>query len=162
MNEYVIVGDDNMDVKTITPFLEGVQHTLLQFGLSDIKRGGIQKKASMAVGGEVSAIIGIVGNVKGNVAYSMSENTAKNLVSTMMMGMPVAVFDEMAESAIGELSNMITGHASLLLSEAGYNVNITPPMIMVGHGKILSFIETISVILETPVGEVEINIGLEH
>lgn len=152
-----------MDVKYILPFLEGLKNILEQFGMGDIQRSGLYKKDYMAVDKDVTAIIGIVGELRGNVAYSMSQDTAKNIVSSMMMGMSVEDLDEMARSAIGELSNMVTGNASTLLSGNDINVDITPPSIVFGSDIyfIISSVDTITVDLQTPVGNVEVNIGLE-
>jgi chemotaxis protein CheX len=152
-----------MDVKCVVPFLDAVKYTLEQFGIGDIRRGNIEKKRSLNIGVGINSIIGVVGGIKGNIAYSMSEQTAKNIISTMMMGMPVETIDEIGKSAIGELSNMITGHASVALADNGYIINITPPVIMInGSGdSIVSFIETIAIDLETSLGMIQVNIGIE-
>lgn len=152
-----------MDIKYILPFLDGLINILEQFGMTDIKRSGLYKKDYMAVDKDVTAIIGIVGELRGNVAYSMSQDTARNIVSSMMMGMPVEEMDAISRSAIGELSNMITGNASILLSNNDINVDITPPSIVFGSDIffIISSVDTITVDLETPAGNIEVNIGLE-
>lgn len=152
-----------MDVSIINPFLEAVKNILGQFGVQDIKRGNLYKKEQMSVKTDVSAIIGIIGSFKGNVAYSMSKNTAIKIVSAMMMGMPVTELDEMGKSAIGELSNMITATASTILSENGYKIDITPPTIIYGedaHFKI-SAVETIVIELITAIGTIEVNVGIK-
>ena len=41
-------------------------------------------------------ILGIIGDVKGNVVYSTDIESAKKIASTMMMGAPVTEFDELA------------------------------------------------------------------
>jgi chemotaxis protein CheX len=156
-----VKGAEHMDAKCITPFLDGVKYTLEQFGVIDIKRGSIEKKDTLKLGFKISSIIGIKGVINGNVAYSMTEDTAKKAISAMMMGMPVDSIDEIGKSAIGELSNMITGHASMGLAENGYNVNITPPAISMESNSIISHLETIAIILETSIGKIEVNIGLE-
>lgn len=152
-----------MDVNALVPFLDAVKFTLEQFGIMDIQKGALTKKPSFFTENGVGSIIGITGRFNGNVAYSMSIDTAKKIVSTMMMGMPVDTIDEMGRSAIGELSNMITGHASMELSQKGYEVNITPPDVRVqqdGLGDINKN-ETIAVNLETSLGIVEVNLALQ-
>lgn len=152
-----------MDVNTLVPFLDAVKYTLEQFGIMDIKKGALTKKPSLFTDNGVGSIVGITGRLNGNIAYSMSLDTAKRLVSAMMMGMPVETIDEMGKSAIGELSNMITGHASVELSQKGYEVNITPPDVRVEEGGIrtANIFETIAVNLETSLGVVEVNIALQ-
>ena len=44
--------------------------------------------------------------------------------------MPIAELDEMGQSAISELGNMISGNASTILYNQGVRVDITPPKIV--------------------------------
>lgn len=152
-----------MDVKLLLPFLEALKSVLEQLGISGIARGGISKKDTMDVEQDVTAMIGIIGDIRGNIAYAMSNETARKIASVMMMGMPVEALDEISRSAIGELANMITGHASTLLSSGGIMVDITPPSIIFGSNVyfIISTVQTIAIVMNTPYGPIEVNIGLE-
>ncbi len=152
-----------MDVKYILPFLESVKSVLEQFGVTDIKRGQLAKNDIMHVNQDVTAVVGVVGQIRGNIAYSMSEDTARRIVSTMMMGMPVEQLDEMGRSAIGEFANMVTGNASILFSNTGLEVDVTPPSIIFGKDMyfIISTVQTIKIDMETSLGKIEVNIGLE-
>ena len=76
--------------------------------------------------------LGIIGEIKGNVVYNLEMPSAKAIASKMMMGMPVEEFNEMAESAISELSNMLTANASIHYSNMDLNTNISTPTLM--HG----------------------------
>jgi chemotaxis protein CheX len=51
-----------------------------------------------------------------------------------MMGMsePAVEFDEMAQSAVSELSNMLTANASIELSGNGITTDISTPTLMYG------------------------------
>lgn len=51
----------------------------------------------------------------------------------MMMGLPVEELNEMAQSALSELSNMLTANASINFSNIGVNVNISTPTLMYGQ-----------------------------
>jgi len=152
-----------MDVKYILPFLESIKSVLGQFGVDQVKRGQLAKNHIMHVNNDITAVVGVVGQVRGNIAYSMSEDTAQRIVSAMMMGMPVIELDEMGRSAIGEFANMVTGNASILLSNSGLEVDVTPPSIIFGRNVffIISTVDTIKIDMETSLGRIEVNIGLE-
>ncbi|KMT22011.1 chemotaxis protein CheX [Clostridium cylindrosporum] len=152
-----------MDVKNINPFLDSLKGILEQFGVTDIKVADLSRKEKMLVEKEVSAIIGIVGDLKGNVSYCMSEDTAKKVISAMMMGMCIEEIDEIGRSAVGELTNMITGNAITSMCENGRSIDITTPSMVFGRDMyfIISTVDTISVIMDTSIGEFEVNIGLE-
>jgi chemotaxis protein CheX len=152
-----------MNVTYISPFLEALIKVLEQFGISDMNIGNMEKKERMQVTLDVTAIVGLVGDIKGNVSYSLSQETAKKIISAMMPGMPIDEFDTMARSAIGELSNMTTGKASILLSNMGVNIDISPPSIIVGEEIyfIISPVQSIAVNINTPAGLIEVNIEIE-
>ncbi|MEN1759359.1 chemotaxis protein CheX [Anoxynatronum sibiricum] len=154
-----------MDVQYITPFLDSVKSILQQFGIQNVTRGSIKQKETMSVDKDIISIVGLVGDVKGNVSYAFSEVTAKKIISSMMMGMPVDQLDDMARSAMSEFANMITGTAigSLSSLEAVNEVMPSPPSIIYGKDifMIISPVETLAIELETDAGKIEVNIGLE-
>jgi len=152
-----------VDVKYIAPFMDSLVKVLNDFGISDVKRGKILMKESMNVDMDITSVIGIIGDIRGNIAYSLSADTARHIISAMMMGAPVPEINAIGRSAIGELSNMITGAASSQFSTTGIKANITPPSIVFGKDIyfVISSVQTIAINMETPFGSIEINIGLE-
>lgn len=77
--------------------------------------------------------LGIVGDIKGNIVYNIQGENGKKIASKMMMGLPVEELNEMAQSALSELSNMLTANASINFSNIGVNVNISTPTLMYGQ-----------------------------
>ncbi len=122
-----------MDVKVINPFLNSFSIVMPQVGFQRVEKKGITVKESNLKSLGVMLIVGIVGDVKGNVIYAMSIESAKEIASKMMMGMPVEELDDMARSAISELSNMLTANASINLTNMGINTNISTPTLMYGN-----------------------------
>ncbi len=152
-----------MKVEYINPFIKSAFEILQQVASLNPKKGKLVMKNKPVASYGVSVLVGVVGEVKGQVAYSLSEETAMKLASRMMMGMPVEEFDEMAKSAISELANMITGNASTSLSAGGLDVDIAPPTLVTGSDVSMttSNIQTIVIPLETEIGIFEINMALE-
>ena len=122
-----------MDVKHINPFLEAFTSVMPQLGLTDVKKNEIMIKGRFIESPGVMIIVGIIGDIKGNVIYATTIDNAKKIASTMMMGMPVDELDELAQSAISELTNMLTANAAINFSNEGININISTPTLM--HGE---------------------------
>jgi len=152
-----------MDVNYINGFLNGMQEVFTALGLGEMTKAKVYKKESFASTYDLTTIIGISGDKKGNVSISMEYNTVKKIASTMMMGMEVTEINEMTLSAIGEMSNMICGHAVMKLNDVNKNMDITPPTII--HGSDTKIVygkrDTITVDLNTNMGKVEFNLSLE-
>ena len=108
-----------MDVRLINPFIGAVTGIMPQIGFSNITRKGISLKEKKFMVSGVVLTLGIVGDKKGNVVYSIDMDGAKKIASTMMMGMPVEELDDMSKSALSELSNMLTANASINFSNDG-------------------------------------------
>lgn len=122
-----------MDAIYINPFLNALTNVLPQLGITDVKRGNLSLKNNAMVSDGVVVNVGIVGALKGNVIYALELDDAKSIASIMMCGMPVTEFDEMAQSAINELTNMLTANAATELSNIGMHIDISTPTLIYGH-----------------------------
>ena len=92
----------------------------------------------------------------------MSEETAKFVASTMMMGMPVESMDDMAQSAISELANMLTANSATNLSQMGIEVDISTPILTIGDGFTLKISNDKYICIEMLINwqTVEINVSI--
>ena len=121
-----------MNEKYINPFLQAFVNIMPQFGLTEISRRSVSLKGRTIKSPGVIVIIGLLGEVKGNVIYGMTEEDAKKVASAMMMGMPVNDLDELAQSAISELVNMLTANVATNFSLEGIQVDISTPTLIKG------------------------------
>lgn len=121
-----------MDVKHINPVIESFVNIMPQLGLSDVTKEGVSLKGNFIESPGVVIIIGLIGDVKGNIIYGISMEDAKKIASTMMMGMPVDEFNEMAQSAISELVNMLTANVATNFSRDNITVDISTPTLIQG------------------------------
>lgn len=151
-----------MKVEFINPFLQAASDVLDSELGGETKRGEVRVHRSAVTADEVTSVVGVTGGVSGVVMISMSQITAMGLVSRMM-GEQCVEFDALARSGIGELGNVITGRAGVLLSEAGYPSNITPPALVVGKGTMISTLDLNRLVfpLQTEVGALEIQVVLK-
>jgi chemotaxis protein CheX len=80
-----------------------------------------------------------------------------------MMGQEFAEFDDLAQSGIAEIGNVITGRAAVLLAEAGFTSDLTPPMLLLGRGTMINTLDMQRLIipLETEFGAIEIQVALK-
>jgi chemotaxis protein CheX len=125
-----------VDVKNVNPFVESFAEIMPQLGFGNVQKGILSVKGQELVNSGVIIIIGIVGAIRGNVVYAITQENAKKIASTMMMGMPVYELDEIPMSAIGELANMLTATAATCFSNLGVSIDISSPAIL--HGENMS------------------------
>lgn len=87
----------------------------------------------------IATIYSFTGEVKGQLVLIMDESMALQIASAILMGMPVTEFDEMAESSVCEMGNMIGGEAARQLVELGYTCDLSVPSIVRGLNMELGF-----------------------
>ncbi len=151
-----------MKVEFVNPFIQAAREVLESELGSQAERGDLRLQKSACTTDEVTAVVGVTGTVSGLVLYSMSQTTALGIVSRVM-GRSFEELDELAQSGIGELGNVITGRAGVLLSEAGFPSNITPPALVVGKGTMVTTLDLNRLVfpLETDLGSLEVQVVLK-
>nr|WP_207718119.1 chemotaxis protein CheX [Clostridium saccharobutylicum] len=133
-----------------------------QLGLNDIKENDVKLKERLINSPGVVIIIGLMGDIKGNIIYGINEIDAKKIASVMMMGMPVEEFNELAQSAISELINMLTANVATNFSQQNVSVNISTPTLI--YGKFTANASSDKVIcipMNINEATIEVNISLE-
>lgn len=119
-----------MQAKYINPFLSSSIHVLETMLQIRPTIGALEIKNINMHDDHIWLKIGIVGQLTGDILFGFPVQVALKIVSGMMGGYVVTEFDEMSQSAIGELGNMISGNASTMLFNEGIVVDITPPNIV--------------------------------
>jgi len=120
------------NVEYINPFIAASKRVMKDFCNIDTDMGKPYLTKTVFEGDKFVILVGITGQLTGQVILSMSNETACNIASHMMMGMPVTELNDMAASAVSELANMILGNTATIFSTQGIIIDITPPSILVG------------------------------
>lgn len=112
---------------------------------------------------DVTAAIGISGQLQGSVLYGFPIGTARAITDNMV-GIEVDTFSELALSALGEIANMITGNAATELAELGYSCEISPPIMIVSPGCEISTLgrRQIMVTFSSEVGPLRVRVSLSQ
>lgn len=121
-----------MKAEYINPFIVAAQNVVKAATNEEMSIGKLSIKSNPIMTSDVVSLIGITGKVEGQVIFSFTENVAKNIASKMMMGAEVPVLNDIAKSAICELTNMILGNTATSFYEQGTIVDITPPSLLIG------------------------------
>ncbi|TSB45820.1 chemotaxis protein CheX [Alkalicoccobacillus porphyridii] len=111
---------------------------------------------------DISVILGVKGNLIGQIICSFNKDTAKNIVGTMMGGMTIETLDEMGWSAVQEFGNWIAGTTATELSTEGCIIDVTPPVTNEGLSTFHSSEKYISLLLESTIGMVHIHMSFQE
>jgi len=112
---------------------------------------------------EITVIIGVSGELEGNVLYGFGFGTSLALAGRMM-GETIAEHNEVSLSAVGELANMITGNAATQLSSAGFSCDISPPIMIEMVGSRIATVGGTQILatFNSELGDLTIRISLKE
>lgn len=152
-----------MDVKLLNPFIQAAVEVLKAEVDATVTRRDVSLQTSALTSDDITVLINLIGDVYGVVMYGMPTSTGLNMVSKIM-GQDFAELNPLAQSGIAELGNVISGQATVRFSEAGFQSNISTPMILTGNGIEISTLDfqRIVVPLETQFGMFTIHLALRE
>lgn len=110
---------------------------------------------------DVTAVIAFKGDVEGSVLYGFSLATARTMIDCIM-DEEIQNWDDVAGSALGELAQMITSHATSALSAANYKCRFSVPMIIDRVGAPLNVVtDQIQVSFVSEIGPLNVRFAIE-
>jgi len=151
-----------MKAEFVNPFASAVVMVFQkEFGMN-VMRDSLALQQGPLRGADVNTIIGVTGQLEGQVIYTFDERVALRIASALM-GEAVEELDELAKSAVAELGNIITGNAAIGLSENGYNCILTPPTLLTGKELIVTtFTPVLNIPFSTDFGSVTVHVALRE
>lgn len=154
-----------VNVEYINPFISAAQSVLRDIAQIETSLGKPYLTDATYQGDTLLIIVGITGQLKGQVIINMNEKTACDIASKMMMGMPVPELNDMAKSAVSELANMILGNTATIFSKKGITIDITPPSLTVGNNMSVSVSDSKTICIPlvlTDESTVDINVAIKE
>ena len=150
-----------MDVKFINPFVQAIGNVFRTMMHTEVTVGRPYVKAEPAAPIDVSAIIGLSGDVTGSVVLSFDEESAVAIASKFS-GADVKPDHPDFADALGELANMVAGNAKKDFQ--GYDVNISLPSVIIGQGHTVSASHVAPQLVipcECPLGSFAVEVSVE-
>ncbi|EJO5346821.1 response regulator [Clostridium botulinum] len=124
----------------------------------DIKCNVSETSRGMAV------VIGIIGNFSGRMILDLSQETANNIVNSMLNRDPKDINEVL--NVIGEFTNIVAGNACSMLNRKNkvFGLRIAPPSIFYGKSLNISqsLLKSLSVESNTKFGKIYINVGFKR
>lgn len=150
-----------LNAEHINPFLMAAKKVLQDMCFVEVTiQKPVLKPASFSEDSWV-IIVGVTGEMRGQVLIAMTSENACNIASKMCM-MEVTQIDDFAASALSELGNMIMGNAATVFSSNGVGIDITPPTLSNGEVSFTScYAKSLCVPMSMPGGEIDLFLALK-
>ena len=149
-----------MDAKLVNPIIDAFMEVLPQMGFPMPRRKRIYLQDRNVISSGVTLTVGFTRQLRGKVIYNMTADTARYIASTMMFGVPVERFNDMAQSALREMSNMLTARAATNFAKLGIEVDITTPELVIDEDHTIKISDAQYLTVEMEIGGRRIDIAL--
>jgi chemotaxis protein CheX len=120
-----------MDVIFINPFIDATLNVLEMMASTKASAGTPYLKKDQVAQGDVSAIIGLTGEIGGTLSVSFSQECVLPIVASML-GEEIKEMNSVINDAVGEIINMISGQARRTLDELGRTLRAAIPTVISG------------------------------
>lgn len=134
-----------MKIKYINPFITATQSVFKTMLSIDVKMNKPIFKTEKKTSGDVTGIMGLVGDRKGTITISFSREGAMFVYQTLFGDECSSVTPDVID-AIGELTNIISGQSRKELEKVGINLKASIPMVVVGKEVEMNFITTLPIV----------------
>ena len=151
-------------VELVQPYLQAAKEVIGRETGSEVGVGKVSMKKPPASTDEVSILIGVTGQIQGVVMIMMNKQTALNVVGHIT-GENYTQLDELAESAVAEMANVISGRGGIALAALGRETTISPPAVLIGRqgGNVSTLdIPIFAIPLESSCGVIELQVALRE
>ncbi|MCR5322069.1 MAG: chemotaxis protein CheX [Lachnospiraceae bacterium] len=122
----------NINVEYINPLLKASVKVIQDACRMDVTIGKPSIAQAAFTDDELLILMGITGEMKGQAILDFPNASALKIASAMCM-MELPQLDELAQSALCELCNMVMGNTATLYSLGGISIDITPPTLCMGN-----------------------------
>src|SRR5271154_1269015 len=111
----------------------------------------------------VAALIAIKGDIEGRVILDLSPEVAMK-VASHLAGEAIPSSEQVVRETVCELANMVIGNSVTLLNDQGFRFKVFPPEIHASEEGLANSVDTEALVLclETPCGEVYLNIAMHY
>ena len=151
-----------MIIDYINPFVDASYEILSQY-IKDgsLKSSDISLSSNISSVSGIAAIIGLTNDICGNVVIELDMATSDKIVF-MMNDNKEGLSEDIYYSTMKELVNLIGGLSVTKLEKSGFNVGLTPPMIIKGENVeyIISDSEALHVRLESSIGIFDVLVAI--
>ena len=153
-----------MDVTLINPFIDATLNVLETMAFTKAEAGKPYLKNDQVARGDVTGVIGLIGETSGTISVSFSEKCILAIVSNMF-GEEMKEMNNEIKDAVGEIANMISGQARKKLEELGRSLQAAIPTVIMGKNHAITHVTShpvVAIPFGTDNGEFTVEVCFEE
>jgi len=148
-----------LTAESINPIIESTKAVFDMMLGAEVRRSGLSVKPNKLLAHELSAVIGMTGQVSGTLVISFSREVAFSILDRLLGETTDEINDAVCD-AVGELTNMIAGGAKAKMEHLALSLSI-PNLVKGAEHEVVfpSEVTPLSIAFESDLGPFCIDIG---
>jgi chemotaxis protein CheX len=114
------------------PFTSATKTTIKEMAGLDVEVSSVYQKRGYRMFGDISAVLGLVGQSEGSLVLSFPDATATRLVKRILADFDGNAEEGVVRDCIGEVANIVAGQARGPLANTPYHFTLSTPTIISG------------------------------
>jgi len=116
----------------LEPFVEATLLTLKEMAQADAKVHTVYRKLGYRIFGDYSALVGLKSDSEGTLVVTFPKATGDELAKRVLAPLGIGVTDELVQSCLAEIANIIVGQAKGKLAGTNYRFQMSIPTVVAG------------------------------
>ncbi len=116
----------------LEPFIDSTLLTLKEMAQAKVEATSVYRKLGYRIYGDYSALVSITTQSEGTLIMTFPTATAQELAKRVLAPLGVDVTEELVQSVIGEITNILVGQAKGRLSETSFRFTMSVPTVVAG------------------------------
>lgn len=120
--------------RLISPFITATEQAFLEMAGIEIKVRALYQKSGYRMFGDLSAIIGLLGESEGSMVLSFPDQMGRTLARRLVQAFGGEPNEDLLRDCVGELANVIAGQARCLITSEKFSFALSTPTVIAGSG----------------------------
>lgn len=120
--------------RLIAPFITATEQAFQEMAGIEVKVRALYRKSGYRMFGDLSAIIGLLGESEGSMVLSFPEAMGRTLARKLVQAFGGEPNEDLLRDCIGELANVIAGQARCLITSEKFSFSLSTPTVIAGSG----------------------------
>jgi CheY-specific phosphatase CheX len=116
----------------LEPFIESTLLTLQEMAQARVEATSVYRKLGYRIYGDYSALVSLTAQSEGTLIMTFPAATAHELSKRVLAPLGVETTEELIQSVIGEITNILVGQAKGRLSDTSFRFMMSVPTVVAG------------------------------
>ncbi len=138
----------------LDPFVSATRHTLKEMAGAEVGIHSIYRKQGYRIFGDYSALVSLTADTEGTLVLSFPKETSHEIGRRLLAALQTEVTEELVQSCLGELCNIIVGQAKGQLADTHYRFSMSTPTVVSGKNHEIRYKPGLPCLVASFTGEV--------